>query len=79
MREVEKLGDPLNRLWKDCIFDFCGISIFDRMMFRVVADSSHAGGEEWLNQTKDMVNHYFPQGCLQNVYDHMVYIKLYRQ
>lgn len=63
-REVEKFGDPLNRLWKDCIFDFCGISIFDRMMFKVVADSSHAKREEWLNQTKDMVNHYFPQGCL---------------
>lgn len=63
-REVEKFGDPLNRLWKDCIFDFCGISIFDRMMFRVVADSSHAEREEWLNQTKIMVNHYFPQGCL---------------
>lgn len=63
-REVEKFGDPLNRLWKDCIFDFCGISIFDRIMFRVVADSSHAEREEWLNQTKIMVNHYFPQGCL---------------
>lgn len=56
-REAEIFGDPLNSLWKDCIFDFCGVSVFDRIMFRVVADSSHTEREEWLNQTKSMVNH----------------------
>lgn len=59
-REIEIFGDPLSRLWKDCIFDFCGISVFDRIMFRIVADSSRAEREEWLNQTRNMVNHYFP-------------------
>lgn len=59
-REIDVFGDPLNRLWKDCIFDFCGISVFDRIMFRVVADSNQAEREEWLNQTKNMVKHYFP-------------------
>lgn len=59
-REIDVFGDPLNRLWKDCIFDFCGISVFDRIMFRVVADSNQTEREEWLNQTKNMVKHYFP-------------------
>lgn len=59
-REIEIFGDPLSRLWKDCMFDFCGISVFDRIMFRIVADSSRAEREEWLNQTRNMVNHYFP-------------------
>lgn len=58
-REIEKFSDPLNRLWKDCIFDFCGVSRFDRIMFRVVADSSNAKREEWLNQSENMVNYYF--------------------
>ena len=56
-REVETFGDPLNRLWKDCIFDFCGVSVFDRIMFRVVAYSSYTEREEWLNQARSMVNH----------------------
>ncbi|WP_195985579.1 NAD(P)H-dependent oxidoreductase [Clostridium sp. D33t1_170424_F3] len=59
-REIEKFGDPINRLWKDCIFDFCGVPIFDRIMFRVVADSSRAEREEWLKQARHMVNRYFP-------------------
>lgn len=59
-REIEIFGDPLERLWKDCIFDFCGVSVFDRLMFRVVADSNLAEREQWLNQTKNMVKHYFP-------------------
>ena len=58
-RESENFGDPLKRLWKDCVFDFCGVSVFDRIMFRVVADSSLTERKKWLNQVKSMVNHYF--------------------
>lgn len=59
-RENEVFGDPLNRLWKDCIFDFCGVKVFERIMFRVVADSSEAERKKWLQQAGNMVNHYFP-------------------
>ncbi|WP_297902630.1 NAD(P)H-dependent oxidoreductase [uncultured Campylobacter sp.] len=38
-RENEIFGDPLERIWKSCIFDFCGVKTFERLMFRVVADS----------------------------------------
>lgn len=60
-RETEVFGDPLDRLWKDCIFNFCGVSMVDRVMFRVVADSSDADRKEWLRQTKERVNRCFPQ------------------
>lgn len=59
-REEEVFGDPLERLWKDCIFDFCGVKVFDRIMFRVVADSSENDRKEWLLKASEMVNRYFP-------------------
>ena len=59
-REEQAFGDPLYRLWKDCIFDFCGVSVFDRIMFRVVADSNEAERKAWLQQVEDMVFRYFP-------------------
>lgn len=60
-RENEVFGDPLQRLWRDCIFDFCGVTVFDRKMFRVIADSSEHDREQWLFQTKEMVKQYFPK------------------
>lgn len=60
-RENEVFGDPLQRLWRDCIFDFCGVMVFDRKMFRVIADSSEYDREQWLFQTKEMVKQYFPK------------------
>ena len=40
MREREVFGDPLEILWKNCIFDFCGVQTFFRRMFSVVVTSS---------------------------------------
>ncbi|MEA4862509.1 MAG: NAD(P)H-dependent oxidoreductase [Victivallaceae bacterium] len=59
-REDAVFGDPLQRIWKDCVFDFCGVRIFDRIMFRVVADSSPEQREQWLAQAGSLVHRYFP-------------------
>lgn len=59
-RELDVFGDPLQRIWKDCIFDFCGITIFDRIMFRVVADSTNAVREMWLEEVENSVDRMFP-------------------
>lgn len=58
-RENTVFGDPLQRIWKDCIFDFCGVTIFDRKMFRVIADSTIDDRKMWLNQVSEMVKKYF--------------------
>jgi NAD(P)H dehydrogenase (quinone) len=58
-RENEVFGDPLQRIWKDCIFDFCGVTVFDRKMFRVIADSSAEQRDNWLKEVKNMINKYF--------------------
>lgn len=60
-RENNVFGDPLNRIWKDCIFDFCGVTVFDRAMFRVVADSDEIQRTTWLAQVQKMVTTYFPK------------------
>ena len=59
-RENEVFSDPLQRIWKDCIFDFCGVTTFDRIMFRIIADSSLEQRKIWLKEVGQMVNKYFP-------------------
>ena len=59
-REEEAFGDPLQRLWRDCICDFCGVTTFDRVMFRVVADSTPADRRTWLEQARTMTRESFP-------------------
>ncbi len=35
-REQEVFGDPLEQIWKNCIFEFCGIKTIYRKMFQVM-------------------------------------------
>lgn len=39
-REELHFGDPLELLWKTCLFELCGIKVFYRRMFRVVVTST---------------------------------------
>lgn len=59
-REMEIFGDPLERLWRNCIFQFCGVQTFYRRMYRVVVTSSIEQRLEWLAETEDIINTYFP-------------------
>lgn len=59
-REEGIFGDPLERIWKDCIFDLCGVQEFYRRMFRVIVTSSEAEREEWLEDVARKVNESFP-------------------
>lgn len=60
-REVSVFGDPLEKIWKACIFDFCGVHTFDRRMFRIIADSTEVDRQKWLLEVKELMNQYFPQ------------------
>jgi NAD(P)H dehydrogenase (quinone) len=61
-REKLIFGDPLERIWKECVFDFCGIKNFHRKMFRVVASSTVKERDSWLKEVKETINNYFPKG-----------------
>jgi NAD(P)H dehydrogenase (quinone) len=59
-REMEVFGDPLERIWKDCVFDFCGLKNFYRRMFRVMVSSTLEERKMWLYEVKETVDKYFP-------------------
>lgn len=59
-REIQVFGDPLERIWKDCVFDFCGIKNYYRKMFRLVVTSTFDEREQWLKEVKETINYYFP-------------------
>jgi putative NADPH-quinone reductase len=60
-REQSVFGDPLEAIWKNCIFDLCGISNIYRRMFNVVVTSSEAERKGWLSEVSAAINRYFPK------------------
>lgn len=58
-RETEDFGDPLERLWRDCIFDLCGVETFYRKMYRVIVTSTSEQRQVWLGDVQRIVNQYF--------------------
>ena len=59
-RENNIFGDPLERLWKNCIFDFCGVPGFYRRMFNILVLSTEKQRKEWLEEVILTVDRYFP-------------------
>jgi NAD(P)H dehydrogenase (quinone) len=54
-REDGFFGDPLESIWKRCVFGFCGMEEGERVMFRVVADSTAEQRAVWLEQAATLV------------------------
>lgn len=59
-REKHVFGDPLETLWKNCIFDLCGVKIFHRRMFGVIVTSTPTLRQQWLDEVKETMNRFFP-------------------
>lgn len=47
-REKNAFGDPLERLWNNCIFKLCGIKKFHRKMYNIVCISTLEERMAWL-------------------------------
>jgi NAD(P)H dehydrogenase (quinone) len=58
-REETVFGDPLEAIWKKCIFDLCGVKVFHREMFRVMITSTAQQRAEWLVRVRDIVARLF--------------------
>lgn len=65
-RELKVFGDPLETIWKNCIFDFCGVKKFHRKTFGVVATSTEEQRKHWLGEVKDVVIQYFSEDGIIN-------------
>ncbi len=59
-REARVFGDPLETLWKNCVFGLCGVKIFYRETFSVVVTSTPEQRQEWLAKVRETVRCYFP-------------------
>jgi NAD(P)H dehydrogenase (quinone) len=59
-REQEAFGDPLERIWKDCIVSFCGVHLFHRRMFSVVVTSTEKQRKAWLDEVREITRNTFP-------------------
>lgn len=52
---------PLETLWKNRVFRFCGISNFKRLNFSVMKDSTHDQRTIWLTEIRLLIDTYFPK------------------
>jgi NAD(P)H dehydrogenase (quinone) len=59
-RENNIFKDPLEAIWKNCIFDLCGVKDFYRRMFRIVVTSTPEQRKEWLAETASIIDRKFP-------------------
>lgn len=59
-RERSVFGDPLERIWKDCIFDLCGVKQFHRRMFGVVVTSTADQRARWIDEVRETIGTVFP-------------------
>jgi NAD(P)H dehydrogenase (quinone) len=60
-REQAAFGDPLELIWKNCIFNLCGVTDVHREVFAVVVTSTEEGRREWLARVREVVAVRFPK------------------
>jgi NAD(P)H dehydrogenase (quinone) len=61
IRERAVFGDPLELIWKNCIFDLCGIRDFYRRTFGVVVTSTEKERQAWLDEVAGIIERQYPQ------------------
>jgi len=54
-RENNIFLDPLETIWKNCIFDLCGVKQFHRKIFRIVVTSTPEKRREWLREVEEIL------------------------
>ncbi len=60
-RENNVFGNPLETIWKNCIFDLCGVKNIYRRMFNIIVISSEEQRKKWLQEVRQTVIEYFPK------------------
>ncbi len=60
-REISLFGDPLETIWKNCIFSLCGVSHFYRRTFNIIVVSTEEQRKEWLKEVRQTIIDHFPK------------------
>ena len=53
--ELRLFGDPLENLWKNCVFGFCGVKDFVRRNFESIILSTPEQRSAWLDEVTQLV------------------------
>ena len=61
-RELQAFGDPLELIWKKCVFDLCGVKHVHRKVFAVVVSSTPEQRHAWLGAVYSIVSAHYPKG-----------------
>jgi NAD(P)H dehydrogenase (quinone) len=56
-REAAMFGDPLETLWKNCVFGLCGVTSVVRRMYTPVSGSTCEQRAAWLAEVTALVEH----------------------
>ena len=59
-RELSVFGDPLETIWKNCVFGLCGVERVVRRTFSIVVTSSSAQREQWIEESRKLTGSEFP-------------------
>jgi NAD(P)H dehydrogenase (quinone) len=65
-REQAAFGDPLEAIWRRCIFDLCGVTNFHRRMFNVVVTSTTDQRRGWIEEAKRLCRVVFQDAASHN-------------
>ena len=57
--ELKLFGDPLENLWKTCVFNFCGVTDFYRRNFESIIMSTPEQRSDWLKEVRQIVRQRF--------------------
>ncbi len=60
-RERTVFKDPLELLWRNCIFDLCGVAVIFRKTFSVVVTSTAAERASWLAEVVAAIDRFYPR------------------
>jgi NAD(P)H dehydrogenase (quinone) len=60
-REREAFGDPLDAIWRRCVFGLCGVEDVRRRTYGVVVTSTADQRERWLEDAAELVRAAFPR------------------
>ena len=58
--EMKRFGDPLEAIWKNCIFRFCGVKNVYRKMFGIIIISTAEQRKAWLAEIRETTANLFP-------------------
>jgi NAD(P)H dehydrogenase (quinone) len=58
--ELRLFGDPLENLWKTCVFGFCGVTDFERRNFESIVMSTPQQRAAWLDEARALIRRRFP-------------------